>query len=101
MVLKNTRKRRFNAISPLFLEHKRPLRDFSDSLLEPQKLLATISYGWESADFYARWFGTDDPNIIREMQGPNLNPDSPVSPLSPILLALVTPRHLWPQESRD
>ena len=69
--------------------------------LEPQKLLATISYGWESADFYARWFGTDDPNIIREMQGPNLNPDSPVSPLSPILLARVTPRHLWPQESRD
>lgn len=54
-----------------------------------KKSLATISYGWESAAFYAKWYGSDDPNVIREMQGPALNIGSPISPLSPILLKLV------------
>jgi hypothetical protein len=51
--------------------------------------LATISYGWESAQFYADWYGENDPAIIREMQGPILNNFAQMSPLAPCLLALV------------
>jgi hypothetical protein len=51
--------------------------------------LATISYGWESAQFYADWYGENDPVVIREMQGPILNNFAVMSPLAPALLALV------------
>lgn len=51
--------------------------------------LATVSYGWESAQFYADWYGEYDPAIIQEMQGPALNDLAPMSPLAPALLALV------------
>lgn len=51
--------------------------------------LAVVAYGWASAAFYARWFGKDDAAIIRQMQGPILNPGSPQSELAPALLRLV------------
>jgi hypothetical protein len=51
--------------------------------------LAVIAYGWESAAFYARWFGQYDMDIIRQMQGPILNPGSPQSQVAPGLLLLV------------
>ena len=54
-----------------------------------EKAIAVIAYGWESAQFYADWFGQHDPDIIREMQGPILNLGSPQSSLAPALLATV------------
>jgi hypothetical protein len=61
------------------------------SIYQPDspRLLATISYGWESAQFYADWCGNDDPAIIQELKGPSLNRLSPMSPLAPALLTLV------------
>jgi hypothetical protein len=53
------------------------------------KPLAVIAYGWESKDFYARWYGRDDADIIAEMLGPTLNRASVQSELAPGLLALV------------
>ena len=47
---------------------------------------AVIAYGWESRDFYVKWFGKDDRAIIRELQGPALNSASIQSPLAPALL---------------
>src|SRR5256885_6916476 len=35
-----------------------------------RKVWATISYGWESADFYRKWSPSQD---AREMQGPSLD----------------------------
>jgi hypothetical protein len=51
-----------------------------------QKTKAMIAYGWESRAFYVRWFGKDDPAIIRELQGPVLNSASAQSPVAPALL---------------
>jgi hypothetical protein len=51
--------------------------------------LAVAAYGWESEAFYARWFGRNDLDIIQQMQGPILNPDSPQSEVAPALLQLV------------
>jgi hypothetical protein len=53
------------------------------------KALAVVAYGWESKAFYADWFGRYDPDIIQQMQGPILNPDSPQSELAPALVQLV------------
>ena len=50
--------------------------------------LAVIAYGWESKEFYAKWFGKDDPEIIRELQGPCLNSMSKQSPFAPVLLEM-------------
>ncbi len=53
------------------------------------KILAVIAYGWESKRFYANWFGANDPETIRDLQGPILNPASPQSKLAPTLLQKV------------
>ncbi|MCP4425349.1 MAG: hypothetical protein GY803_12710 [Chloroflexi bacterium] len=54
-----------------------------------EKDVAVIAFGWESAQFYADWFGGNDPDIIREMQGPELNMMSAQSKLAPALLEAV------------
>ena len=49
------------------------------------KILATISYGWERADFYRKWSVAGSDPI--EMQGPGLdrlNPQTQTHPLSSI-----------------
>jgi hypothetical protein len=51
---------------------------------------AVIAYGWESREFYARWMHDDDPQVIRELQGPVLNLGSPQSPRARAILDLVT-----------
>lgn len=56
---------------------------------ERQKFMAYIAYGWANKKFYANWFGGNDPKIIREMQGPILNPGSPQSRYAPAFLHLV------------
>ena len=47
------------------------------------RIFATISYGWESQDFYRAWGPHSDP---AEMQGPNLNPLGTQSASAPALL---------------
>ena len=51
--------------------------------------LAIVAYGWESPEFYARWMGDNDPEIIRDLQGPVLNMGSPQCNLAPAILKLV------------
>jgi hypothetical protein len=33
------------------------------------KIVAVIAYGWESREFYAKWYRQNNPSIIRQMQG--------------------------------
>jgi hypothetical protein len=47
---------------------------------------AYIAYGWEDDQFYGRWFGNNDPDIIRELKGPAINTMSPQSSLAPAIL---------------
>ncbi len=49
-------------------------------------LLAVITYGWESEEFYAGWFGDDDPEIISGLQRPVFNSMSPQSVLAPAIM---------------
>jgi hypothetical protein len=50
------------------------------------RIWATISYGWESADFYRRWSVAGSDPI--EMQGPCLDPLNPQTQYSSALLDL-------------
>ncbi len=50
---------------------------------------AVIAYGWERPEFYARWMGDDDPEIIKDLQGPILNMGSPQSSLAPAILEIM------------
>jgi hypothetical protein len=50
-------------------------------------VVATIAYGWESAEYYVKWLGRDDPMVIASLQGPELNLGSPQSELARALLA--------------
>ena len=38
--------------------------------LNTGELKAVIAYGWESKDFYIEWLGDNDPDLIRDLQGP-------------------------------
>ena len=51
------------------------------------QVLATIAYGWESEEYYAKWLGSDDPAVIFSLKGPALNTWSPQSELAHELLA--------------
>jgi hypothetical protein len=53
------------------------------------QVLAVIAYGWESKRYYTEWFGRNDPDIIRQLQGPALNSMSQQSKLAPALLQRV------------
>ena len=50
---------------------------------------AVVAWGWESRNFYEKWIGRSDPQIIRELQGPVLNLTSPQSDLAPAILKLI------------
>ena len=51
-----------------------------------KEILAVITFGWESNKYYVKWFGHNDPLIIKELKGPALNSASPQSKLAPALL---------------
>ncbi len=51
-----------------------------------QQVCAVLAYGWESREFYVKWFKMDIPAVIRELQGPALNSASQQSVLAPALL---------------
>lgn len=52
------------------------------------KVWATINYGWESAEYYARWLGSAEAG--REACGASLDPLHPQSEYAPALLDLFT-----------
>ena len=54
-----------------------------------QRLEAVIAYGWETEAFYRRWLKSDDPRMIKDLQGPVLNLGSPQSELAPAILRVV------------
>ncbi len=55
-----------------------------------ERILAVIAFGWENKKFYAKWFGDNDPQTIKELQGPVLNLASLQSKFAPKLLELVS-----------
>jgi hypothetical protein len=60
-------------------------------VLRPQtgwKVWATLSYGWESLDFYQKWANTPDPLDPLEWQGPYLDPLAEQTQYAPMLLDL-------------
>ncbi|MBI4330588.1 MAG: hypothetical protein HY673_04855 [Chloroflexi bacterium] len=54
-----------------------------------RQLEAVIAYGWESAEFYAKWVGDNDPAVTSDLKGPILNCGSPQSALAPQLLKFI------------
>jgi hypothetical protein len=53
----------------------------------PNKILATINYGWESLGFYAKWLYGDREGA-REIKEASLDPLNPQSRFAPALLRL-------------
>jgi len=53
----------------------------------PNKVLATINYGWENEDYYAQWLHGDRESA-RELASADLDPLNAQSKLSPALLEL-------------
>jgi hypothetical protein len=62
---------------------------FNVASAKRKEIVAVIAYGWESRDFYVRWFGEDDPDTIQELKGPALNTASHQSELAPALLRAI------------
>jgi hypothetical protein len=56
--------------------------------LPRQRYEATIAFGWDSPEFYAKWMRDDDPETIAMLRGPVLNFGSPETELSPAVLEL-------------
>ncbi|MBF0585033.1 MAG: SEC-C domain-containing protein [Magnetococcales bacterium] len=63
-------------------------RVFFNVMSERQGNIATIAFGWEPPEFYARWLPTNDASVIKEMMGPTLNRLSPQSEIAPKVLKL-------------
>lgn len=56
---------------------------------KPGRIMATISYGWESAAFYRKWAGYElTADDLEELQGPALAMGNRQSELAPALLIL-------------
>jgi len=56
-----------------------------------QRIVAVVTYGWESEAFYRKWYGGKDDALARmvvsEMMGLGLNSESQQSEIAPALLA--------------
>lgn len=50
--------------------------------------VAIITWGWESKQFYIKWFGGNDKDIIKEMMGSRLNMWSVQSDIAPKVLEM-------------
>ena len=56
-------------------------------------VLASITFGWESLEFYRKWMGTDRvDDVIRDLKGPALMSMAPQTEFSHALLELVALR---------
>jgi len=54
--------------------------------VKTKKILAVITYGWENRDYYIKWMGDNDPNVIDSLVGLGLNLSSPQSKFARALL---------------
>lgn len=63
---------------------------------KPDKVLATINYGWESAKFYGRW--GKSPSSAKEAKGPFLDPLNRQTQYAPALLRLFE-EHILPDSA--
>jgi len=54
-----------------------------------KRVEAVVAWGWEDADFYAKWFTYNDPSVVAELKGPILNVGSPQGKFAPAILKLV------------
>ena len=68
---------------------------------DTNRVQAVISYGWESREFYARWFGSDDPEIIDDLKGPALAIGHFQSGMASEILDMVTKLVLSDQDYID
>jgi hypothetical protein len=50
---------------------------------------AIVAYGWEPAEFYAKWARETDPEVIHQLKGPALNLSSRQSERAPEILRLL------------
>ncbi len=57
--------------------------------LNKEDIVAVVAFGWESNEFYAKWYGEDDPKVIEDLKGPILNSSSPQSKIAPAILEKV------------
>ena len=62
---------------------------------ELRERLATISYGWESPEFYRKWSGEDDPDYYHALARAELAPMSEHTNYSQALLALFIECMSW------
>ncbi len=62
---------------------------FSVMSSKTERTMAHIGYGWESLGFYKQWLSFDDPQMVKDMKGPALNPLSPQSEIAPAVLDVV------------
>lgn len=60
-------------------------RSEDEEIREP---LATITYGWESPEFYRKWSGEDDPEYHRQLASAMLDPAASQGPFADALCAL-------------
>jgi hypothetical protein len=52
------------------------------------KIYATITYGWDTAEYYGKWSGAGLGEIAQKMASATLEPHNPQSSLAPALLKL-------------
>ncbi len=62
---------------------------FSVMSSQTGRTMAHIGYGWESLSFYKQWLSFDDPQMVKDMKDPALNPLSPQSEIAPAVLNIV------------
>ncbi|MEW5940686.1 MAG: hypothetical protein AB1750_13540 [Chloroflexota bacterium] len=64
---------------------------FNVASRKQQRIVAVVTFGWESEAFYRKWYGGKDEELTRmvvsEMMGLGLNSASPQSEIAPALLA--------------
>lgn len=64
---------------------------FNIASRKQQKIVAVVTFGWESEAFYRKWYGGGNDELARmaisEMMGVGLNSASPQSEIAPTLLA--------------
>lgn len=64
---------------------------FNVASRKQQKIVAVVTFGWESEAFYRKWYSGKDEELARmvvsEMMGLGLNSASPQSEIAPALLA--------------
>jgi len=58
------------------------------NVFDEKMMVAVIYWGWESLDFYRKWYGFSDKELIRQLPGPALNEISVQTRLAPGVLKM-------------